>query len=108
MGLVIDKAINLLKNKFCSTPVLSFLDFTKAFKVECDDSCISIRVVLKQDRRPIAYFSKKLNETTLIYPTYDKKLYALVRTLEMWRHYMWVFMLHSDHESLKHWNSKVE
>jgi hypothetical protein len=35
-----------------------------------------------QDRRPIAYFSGKLNGATLNYPIYDKELYALVRTLE--------------------------
>jgi len=40
----------------------------------------------------------------LNYPTYDKELYALVRTLETWQHYLWPkeFVIHSDHESLKH------
>jgi hypothetical protein len=37
-----------------------------------------------QDRRPIAYFSEKLNGATLNYLTYDKELYALVRNLETW------------------------
>jgi hypothetical protein len=38
------------------------------------------------------------------YSTYDKKLYALVRVLETWQHYLWPkeFVIHSDHESLKH------
>jgi hypothetical protein len=35
-----------------------------------------------QDRRPIVYFNQKLNGVALNYPTYDKELYALVRTLE--------------------------
>ena len=35
-----------------------------------------------QDMRLIAYFSEKLNGAALNYPTYDKKFYALVRTLE--------------------------
>jgi hypothetical protein len=41
---------------------------------------------------------------TLNYPTYDKELYALVRALETWQHYLWAkeFVIHSDHESLKH------
>jgi hypothetical protein len=54
--------------------------------------------------RPIAYCSEKLNEGALNYTTYDKELYALVRTLETWQHYLWPkeFMIHSDHESLKH------
>ena len=42
------------------------------------------------------------------YSTYDKELYALVRTLETWKHYLWPkeFVIHSDHESLKHIRSQ--
>jgi hypothetical protein len=40
----------------------------------------------------------------LNYSTYDKELYVLVRVLETWQHYLWPkeFVIHSDHESLKH------
>jgi hypothetical protein len=77
-----DEAFNLLKNKLCSASVLALPDFTRAFKVECDASGIGIGVVLMQDRRLIAYFSEKLNGAALNYPTYDKELYTLGRTLE--------------------------
>uniref|UniRef100_A0A2N9F1F1 RNA-directed DNA polymerase n=1 Tax=Fagus sylvatica TaxID=28930 RepID=A0A2N9F1F1_FAGSY len=54
--------------------------------------------------RPIAYFSEKLNGVALNYPTYDKELYALMKALETWQHYLWPkeFVIHTDHESLKH------
>ncbi|KAF7826900.1 Transposon Ty3-G Gag-Pol polyprotein [Senna tora] len=47
---------------------------------------------------------EKLNGATLNYSTYDKELYALVRALETWQHYLWSkeFVIHTDHESLKH------
>jgi len=94
-----DEAFNLLKDKLCSVHVLALPDFTRAFEVES-----GIGVVLMQDKRPIVYFSEKLNGAALNYPTYDKELYALVRTLETWQHYLWPkeFVIHSDHESLKH------
>ena len=39
----------------------------------------------------------------LKYPTYDKELYALVRALETWQHYLWhkEFFIYTDQESLK-------
>jgi len=103
-----DEAFNLLKDKFCSTPVLALPDFTRAFKVECDASGLGIGALLMQDRRLIVYFSEKLNGAALNYPTYDKELYALVRTLETWQHYLWPkeFVIHSDHESLKHFKGQ--
>jgi hypothetical protein len=40
----------------------------------------------------------------LNYSIYDKELYALVRVLEVWQHYLWPkeFIIHSDHEALKY------
>ena len=61
-----------------------------------------------QEGKPVAYFSEKLSGPVLNYSTYDKELYALVRTLETWQHYLWPkeFVIHSDHESLKHIRSQ--
>ena len=65
---------------------------------------MGIEAVLIQEGHPIAYFSEKLNGTTLNYPTYDKELYALVRALQTWQYYLLSeeFVIHSDHESLKY------
>ena len=60
--------------------------------------------MLLQGGHSIAYFSEKLHGATLNYPTYDKELYALVRALKTWEHYLVSkqFVIHSDHESLKY------
>ena len=57
-----------------------------------------------QEKRPIAYFSEKLNRATLNYSTYDKELYAVMRALETWQHYLWPreFVIHTNHQSLKY------
>ncbi|CAA7047608.1 unnamed protein product [Microthlaspi erraticum] len=66
------------------------------------------RLTNAPDKKPIAYFSEKLGGATLNYPTYDKELYALVRALHTWQHYLWPkeFVIHTDHESLKHLKGK--
>ena len=51
-----------------------------------------------------------LNGPTLNYSVYDKKLYALARSLETWQHYLLPkeFVVHSGHESLKHLKGQLK
>ena len=62
-----------------------------------------------QNGRPIAYHSEKLDGARLNYPIYDKELFALVRVLDVWQHYLRPkeFVIHSDHESLKYLKSQT-
>ncbi|KAK1602009.1 hypothetical protein QYE76_027114 [Lolium multiflorum] len=102
------KAFDELKKRLTEAPLLVLPDFAKTFEIECDASGLGIGGVLMQNGKPVAYYSEKLDGARLNYPIYDKELYALVRVLEVWQHYLWPreFIIHSDHESLKYLKSQ--
>ena len=98
-----EAAFKALKEALSTAPLLQLPDFSKCFEIECNASDIGVGgAVLHQNKRPIAYFGKKLSGATLNYPTYDKELYALIRALRTWQHYMWPreFIIHFDHAAL--------
>jgi transposase InsO family protein len=103
-----EDSFSTLKDKLTHAPLLQLPNFDKTFELECDASGIGLGGVLLQEGKPVAYFSEKLSGPSLNYSIYDKELYALVRTLETWQHYLWPkeFVIHSDHESLKHIRSQ--
>jgi hypothetical protein len=96
-----DCAFIEIKDRLCGAPLLALRDFSKTFEIGCNASGIDIGAVLMQEKRPTTYFSEKLNGTALNYSTYDNELYALVRALETWQHYLWPkeFVIHTDHET---------
>ncbi|GJY14114.1 putative CCCH-type zinc finger family protein [Tanacetum coccineum] len=102
------KAFDILKAKVIEAPVLALPNFNKVFQVECDASGVGIGGVLSQNQWPIAFFIEKLNEARRKYSTYDKEFYAIVRSLDTWRHYLLSneFVLFSDHEALKFINGQ--
>src|SRR4051812_16399653 len=103
-GTVQDLTFDELKCLLTFAQLLALLDLAKQFEIECDVSGIGIGGVLMQEGRPISYFSEKLSGARLNYPVYDKELYALVKVLEVWKHYLWLkeFIIHFDHEALKY------
>jgi hypothetical protein len=104
-GAAQDQAFHTLIDKLLThAPLLQLPDFSKTFELECDASGIGIGGMVLQEGKSVAYFSEKLSGHSLNYSTYDKELYALVRVLETWQHYLWPkeFVIHSDHQSLKH------
>ncbi|XP_031378285.1 uncharacterized protein LOC116193683 [Punica granatum] len=55
----------LFKEKLCVAYILVLPDFSKTFKIDCNAFGVRIKVVLMQERQPIAYFSDKLSGASL-------------------------------------------
>ncbi|KAJ9558426.1 hypothetical protein OSB04_013040 [Centaurea solstitialis] len=81
-------ALNNLKGKLTSAPILTLPNGTDGFVVYCDASKLGLGCVLMQDGKVIAYASRKLKVHELNYPTHDMELAAVVFALKIWRHYL--------------------
>ncbi len=80
-----------LKEKFTKELVLAVQYLDKKMRMEVDISYYAIGKVLSmeyKDRKwqPVAFLSKSLNEIEKNYEIHDKKMLAVIRGLENWRH----------------------
>ena len=68
--------------------MLALLDHTKVFEVHIDASNFAIGEVFMQERHPIAFESRKLNDTEMRYTMQEKKMTTIIHCLRTWRHYL--------------------
>ncbi|KAL5775964.1 hypothetical protein ACOSP7_013524 [Xanthoceras sorbifolium] len=82
------EAFEGLKKAVTEEPVLSLPDHSKPYEVQTDASDFAIGGVLMQDGHPIAFESRKLNDTERRYTVQEKEMTAVVHCLRIWRHYL--------------------
>jgi hypothetical protein len=92
-----------LKQSLTEAPVLALPNFTIPFILECDASGSGIGLVLMQNKRPIAYYSKSLGPKVTALSTYEKEAIAILESLKKWRHYLIgsPLIIKTDHQILK-------
>ncbi|KAG8480509.1 hypothetical protein CXB51_024639 [Gossypium anomalum] len=98
-----DTAFDQLKTAVCQAPVLVLPNFQEPFCIETDDSGQGVGVVLQQNGRPVAYFSKALGVKYQALSIYDKKMLAILLAVKKWHFYLVGrhFFIKTDHQSLK-------
>jgi len=106
-----EKVFKELKEWFIKEPVLAAPDIDKKMRIEVDTSDYAMEGVLSMECkdglwRPVAFLSKSLNETERNYKIHDKKMLAIVRELEVWRHLLegvqTKFEIWTDHKNLEY------
>ncbi|KAE8724094.1 hypothetical protein F3Y22_tig00010927pilonHSYRG00135 [Hibiscus syriacus] len=82
------KAFEDLTTAVSQEPILALPDFTILFKVHTDASDFAIGGVLMQEGHPIAFESRKLNDTKRRYTVQEKEMTTIIYCLRIWRHYL--------------------
>ncbi|ESK80738.1 pro-pol protein [Moniliophthora roreri MCA 2997] len=87
------KAFTMLKGKFLEEPLLLISDSSKPFVIESDASKWASGAVLQQKEddgewHPCGFISHAFDAMERNYKIYDQELFAIIRALETWRHYI--------------------
>ena len=99
-----EKAIQTLKRRLTSAPILKVPERRQRYIVFCDASKDGLGCVLMQSGRVVAYGSWKQKNHEQNYLTHDMELVAIVFALKIWHHYQYSeqFEMFLDHKSLKY------
>ena len=87
------RAFEKLKERFKTELVLVTPNLDKEMRVEVNASYFATRGVLlmkceDEKWRPVAYISKSLNKAERSYENHDKEMLAIIRCLEVWKHFL--------------------
>lgn len=105
-----DTSFKNLRDAVISGPVLTIPLDDAPFKIEADSSGYATGAVLSQLQddqwRPIAFYSKTLNEVERNYDIHDRELLSIMRSLADWRRYILgtptPVDIISDHQNLQY------
>ena len=82
------QAFEKLKRAMINVLVLALLDFSQPFIVETDASGYGLGAVLKQNQRPITYFSQVLTAKAWLKSVCERELMQIVLAIQKWRLYL--------------------
>ena len=105
-------AFDELKERITSAPILAMARDEGLMKIEADACQYAVGGILLQEQngeyKPIAYYSKSLNDTERNYDIHDRELLAIMKTLKEWRHYVVgkPVEIWTDHKNLEYFMVK--
>ena len=99
-----DEAFKWMKALIARDALLVYPDHNKPFKIKMDLLDYQLGGMIKQERRPMAYYSRKLIAAEKNYTTIEKECLAIVEIL---KHFQMVLLgshitVSTDHKNLTH------
>jgi hypothetical protein len=96
------QAFDDVKVAIAKETVLAYPDFLKPFEIYTDASSMQLGVIISQDNRPIAFFSRKLFEMQQKYSVTEIEFLAIVETLKEFTGMLWGqdIKVYTDHKNL--------
>ena len=73
-------AFDEMKRVISQEALLTFLDFYKTFHVYTDASDYQLGAVIMQEGKPLAFYSRKMNDAQKCYTTGEQELLSIVET----------------------------
>ena len=83
------EAFHKIKTALTQSPILSYYDPKKPVRLQVDASSKGLGVCCLQDGKPIAYASKTLTLTEILYAQVEKEMLAIVFGCVRFKNYIW-------------------
>jgi hypothetical protein len=97
-----DKAFKEMKRVISEKTQLYLPDFNKEFHIYTDASDYQLGAVIMQDDKPLAFYSRKMNNAQKRYTTGEQELLSIVETLKEFRNILLgqKLIVHTDHKNI--------
>jgi RNase H-like domain found in reverse transcriptase len=98
-----DQSFQAIKALLAKEAFLQYPDHNKPFRLYTDASDYQLGAVIMQNGKPVALFSRKLNQAQRHYTTGEKELLSIVATLNEYRTMLYgcrELRVHTDHKNL--------
>ena len=95
-------AFDNIKTTIAKDVVLAYPDYSHGFEIYTDSSKFQLRVVITQNDRPLAFFSRKLSLMQQKYIATKQELLAIVETLKEFKGMLLgqTITVYTDHKNL--------
>ena len=103
-------AFETVKRSLSKSVLLTYPDFTQQFDIYTDASDVQLGSVITQNKKPIAFYSRKLNPAQTRYTTGEQELLSLVETFKAFRNILLghKIVAYTDHFNLTYKNFTAE